>query len=403
MSELLYLDTARLGRMSPGAAAAHRDFVAVAGDEGGGLYFDRFLAGGLESCPHTFQSQYPGLAAWHGVGRLKADLQSLAGGHSDLPVLLATRSAALLKFAARFLFHPCRNVLATDLDWPPYAAALSREAELSGRIVTRISVRDAILSGRFTEAELLDFVCDQFVHAGCDGLYLTAVNNIGVRFPAEQIVRRLEAKHIVRGVVIDGAQEFCHLPSVLASGCCDIYLTGSHKWLCGYHPLGIAYYGRERSRECVETLLAHMMASGEIDDPLLRFTARLETGAVERLSETVNLSPLFSAQGAVADARGSVNLSRVRKYNFQSAADIAAEAGWKPFLPCSELRSGILLLHAERPSVRNIDPEILRTELRDSGIAATVYPDGLIRLSMPPADWRPGELEHLRRTLSLIA
>ena len=32
MSELLYLDTARLGRMSPGAQQAHRDFVTLAGD-----------------------------------------------------------------------------------------------------------------------------------------------------------------------------------------------------------------------------------------------------------------------------------------------------------------------------------------------------------------------------------
>jgi selenocysteine lyase/cysteine desulfurase len=401
--ELLYLDTARLGRMSPGAAAAHRDFVTLAGDEGGGLYFDRFLSGGLKSCPDSFQSRYSGLADWEGVGRLKADLRSLAGGHHNLPVLLATRSITLLRFAVRLLFHPCRNVLATDLDWPPYAAELSREAECSGRTVTRLSVREDILSGRLSESELVDLVCDQFGQAQCDGLYLTAVNNMGVRFPSERIVRRLETNHTVRAVVIDGAQEFCQMPSSLTSNCCDLYLTGIHKWLCGYHPLGIAFYGRERSRERVQTMLAHMISSREIDDPLLRLTSRLEMSAVERQSETVNITPLFSAQGAVADAQRSANRFHVRPDTFQSAAEVAAGAGWKPFFPQPELRSRILLLQAERAVVREHAPETLRSTLRDSGIAATAYPDGLIRLSMPVTDWRPSELEHLQSALQQIA
>jgi selenocysteine lyase/cysteine desulfurase len=403
VSELLYLDTARLGRMSPGAVAAHRDFVTLAGDEGGGLYFDRFLSGGLQSCPSSFQSLYPGLAEWEGVGRLKSDLRSLAGGHHDLPVLLATRSIILLRFAVRFLFHPCRNVLSTDLDWPPYATELSREAERSGRNVTRLAIRNDILSGRLTESELVDVICDQFSQAKCDGLYLTAVSNIGVRFPTERIVRRLETNHTVRAVVIDGAQEFCQLPSSLASSCCDLYLTGTHKWLCAYHPLGIAFYGRERSRERVQTMLAHMISSREIDDQLLRFTSRLEMGAVERISETVNITPLFSAQGAVAHARRSENGFRVRSGTLRSAAEVAGGAGWIPLLPHTELRSGILLLQAERQVVRGHDPETLRSALRESGIAATAYPDGLLRLSMLPAGWRSGELEHLCNALKLIA
>ncbi|WP_410972008.1 hypothetical protein, partial [Salmonella sp. SAL4445] len=76
----LYLDTARLGRMSPGAASAHRDFVALAGDEGGGLYFDRFLTEGLAACPTPFATRYPGLAGWQGIAGLKANLRSLAEG-----------------------------------------------------------------------------------------------------------------------------------------------------------------------------------------------------------------------------------------------------------------------------------------------------------------------------------
>lgn len=127
MTDLLYLDTARLGRMSP-ASAALRDFVTMAEDEGGGLYSDCFLANGFRDCPASFSSRYPNLAGWHGVGGLKAGLRSLVESHPDSPVLLASRSTALMRFAARILFHPCRNALTTDLDWPAYKATPDRRS-----------------------------------------------------------------------------------------------------------------------------------------------------------------------------------------------------------------------------------------------------------------------------------
>ena len=173
MPDLLYLDTARLGRMSPGAAAAHRDFVTMAGDEGGGLYFDRFLSNGFRDCPSSFPSRYPGLDGWHGVGRLKAGLRSLAGTPAESPILLASRSTALMRFAARLLYHPCRNVLTTDLDWHPYKAILAAEAAASGRTLTDVPLREGVLSRRMTEDELIDLVCDRFGRAGCNGLYLS--------------------------------------------------------------------------------------------------------------------------------------------------------------------------------------------------------------------------------------
>jgi hypothetical protein len=403
VSELLYLDTARLGRMSPGAAVAHRDFVALAGDEGGGLYFDRFLTGGLATCPAPFAGRYPGLAGWRGVRGLKEDLRCLAACPEALPILLAGRSAGLIKFAARLLFHPCRNVLTTDLDWPAYAAVLSAEARRAGRCVTEVAVREDVLSGRLTEEELIQRICDRFTHSRCDGLYLTAVSNLGVRLPAERVVRRLEEAHVVRAVVVDGAQEFCHLGPSLGAGYCDLYLAGSHKWLGGYHPLGIAFYGRARSRGRVEAILTHMLDCGELDDPLLRFTSRLEAGAREVAGETVNLTPLFSAQGAGQDALAAEDPRSMRLASVSPAAEAAGAAGWPPLLPCPDLRSGILLARAERLVARGRDPELLRAALRDAGVAATAYGGGLVRLSMPATGWRPGELEHLRFALARVA
>jgi hypothetical protein len=401
--ELLYLDTARLGRMSPGAAAAHRDFVALGGDEGGGLYFDRFLANGFRDCPDSFPTRYPGLTNWIGVGGLKADLRVLAGCTPDSPLLLASCSTALMRFAARLLFRPCRNVLATDLDWPPYKAILVAEGAAAVRTLTEVPLREGVLSGRLSESEVIDVVCDRFIRSGCDGLYLTAVNNLGVRFPVERVVRRLEAAHTVRIVVVDGAQEFCHIPHSLRSETCDLYLAGAHKWLRGYNPLGMAFYGRRQSRGRVRTALAHGVRSGEIDDPLLRFTARLESGTDEQLSETVNLTPLFSTNGALADAGDSAGAWTTRIRNLEATATTLLGVGWEPLLADREFRSGILLVRAERPKIQAAGSDSLRAALREAGVAATTYPGGLVRLSMPPDAWQPGELDHLRRAFKLLA
>ena len=399
MSDLLYLDTARLGRMSSGAAAATRDLVSLAADEGGGLYFDRFLAGGLSRCPFPFANRYPGLAGWRGVDGLKADLRAVADGRCELPVLLASRSATLVRFGARLLCHPCRNILTTDLDWPPYAATLTAEAQRAGRRVTVVPVRDLALSGRITQDEMADLLCDRFAQAHCDGLYLTALSNTGVRLPSEQVVRRLEATHRVRAVVIDGAQEFGHVPPGPAVGHCDLYLAGTHKWLCGHLPLGVAFYGRRRSRGRVETLLTHMTAAGELDDPLLRYSSPRASRPGEAAGETIGLVPLFSAQGAVTDALESNASFTTRLQNARAAAAVAAAAGWAPLLPSEGLRSGILLVRAIRRAAEDLHPEELRAALRVAGIAATTYSGGLARLSMPASAWHTDELDHLSRTL----
>ena len=42
----LYLDTARLGLMSPSAQRLQIDFIRFAGGEGASLYWDQFLRGG---------------------------------------------------------------------------------------------------------------------------------------------------------------------------------------------------------------------------------------------------------------------------------------------------------------------------------------------------------------------
>ena len=210
MSDLLYLDTARLGRMSPAAQRAERALVTLAAEEGNSAYFERFVRHGSSACPLAAEGRYAGLEQWAGVGELKQSLRTLAGHRPDLPVLLAHRSAQLMKLAAQALFDSCRSVLVTDLGWPGYHAILDREARRANRSVTLVEVRAAALCGQLCEAELIDRLCAAFRRARCDGLFLSAVSNWGVRLPVERIVRRLEAAHRIGFVVVDGAGVLPH-------------------------------------------------------------------------------------------------------------------------------------------------------------------------------------------------
>jgi hypothetical protein len=392
--------------MTPRARQAHFDFAQLAGEEGGSLFFERFLQSGAGAWPGTSQARYPGLAAWRGVGSLKESLRVLAGSLPELPVLLANRSTQLMKLAARLQFQPCRNVMAADIGWPPYHDLLAAEAVRTGRKLTIVPVRDLAMQGRATDDEILDLVRTHYLRERCDGLFLTAVSHLGVRLPVEKLVRSLEAADPPRFVVIDGAQEFCHVTADLRNDYCDLYLAGCHKWLQAYHPMGLAFYGRRRSRFVIETALRDLLACGELDDPLLRFSTQLESDALDDRTETVSLGCLFSCQGAVADAleaggTPARHLPR-RLESLRVAADVAASAGWTPLLPPPAFRSGILLLQAEREKKESSATE-LRHAFSERGVALTAYDGGVVRLSMAAEGWRPGEVEQLRGILKSLA
>jgi hypothetical protein len=393
--------------MSPRAQQAQLDFARLSGDEGASLWFETFLRSGAGEWSREARDSYPGLANWRGVTGLKAALRDLAGSSAELPVLVANRSAQLMKFAARLLYHPCEKVLVTDLGWPPYHELLAAEAARAGGSVTVAPVRDLALQRCAGEEEIVEVVAGHYLREHCDGLFLTAVSHLGVRLPVERLVRALEARCAPRFVVIDGAQEFCHVTADLRHEYCDLYLAGCHKWLQACHPMGLAFYGRRRSRFVIETILGHLLASGELDDPLLAFSQQLESGSLNGRTETVNLACLFSCQGAVEDAleapRGPSACLPRRLESLGVAAGVAAHSGWQPLLPVQSVRTGILLLQSGREAGRALPGEGLRQAFSDQGVALTGYDGGVIRLSMPAEGWRSGEIEQLRSVLTSLA
>lgn len=78
----------------------------------------------------------------------------------------------------------------------------------------------------------------------------------------------------------------------------------------------------------VDAVLRDSLIHGLIDDPLLRFVERSQGG----IEETVNLTPFFSAQGAVNDASLPSASPEVllpeRLQNVEVVTNLAAALDW---------------------------------------------------------------------------
>lgn len=404
MERPLYLDTARLGRLTPCAQQANGEFTRFAAEQVCPPYFEDFLAHGADACPNDFRERFPALGRWPGIAGLKSRLRELAHSPADLPVLLANRSALLMKFAARWLFHRCDNVLIVDASWPAYRDILESEGRRADRQINNIAIHDSILFQQATADEVVAVVESAFTTKKCDGLFLPAVTHDGIRLPITRIVKTLESKHGSIPVVIDGAQDFCHTSSTLNTEHCDLYLAGCHKWLGGYYPMGLAFYGRRRSAEFVENVLRQMLSGGELDDPLLRFSSQLETDSLNGSTETVNLGSLFSCYGAALDtAEERESVFQERRANAEAVVELSRETDWRLISPSPELQSAVVMLEATDSTARELPAKTLRTAFEQQGLSLSAYPGGRIRLSMPEKPLSESQLQQIRAAFHAVS
>jgi hypothetical protein len=388
--------------MSLTAQRAQADFARMAGEVGGAIRIEDLLLNGFDSLPASLQRRFPSLSSWRGLGQLKESLRRIAGFDSRL--LLAARSAELMKFAAILLCRPCENILVTDLGWPPYHRILDAVSRAAGRRVTSVLLAHDVIGRQLTAEEVADKVSSEFIQHGCDGLFVTSVNNYGVRLPVGQIIRAIGNR--CRFAVVDGAQDFCHVGEDAPADCCDLYLAGCHKWLGGYHPLGIAMFGRRRSRGIIESVLDRLLKLGKLSDPLLNFVQRIEGEKNCDPGETVNLTALFASAGAASDAAMNSEQEAqlaIRRKNGDAAAKTASHAGWKPCRPDKSLESGILLVKATTDRAMKLEPDQCRAEFQQHGVALTAYDEGLLRLSMPAHPITTSDLDLLRTSLISVA
>ncbi len=397
----LYLDTARLGRISPGAQQAHLEFVRLAAEEPSSLYFEEFLRSGFDAWPNDYQRRFPALSYWPGIAGLKRRLNRFAGAPDSNHCLIANRSAQLMTLAARILSSTCRHIFTTDFNWPTYQNILQHEANRSGNRVHVARHRTSVLRDDMRPSQLVAVIVQEFVNHNCDGLFLPAVDNLGIRLPISDIVTAIRRQSVLRFVVVDAAQAFAHVPIGDCLSVADFTIAGCHKWLRGYFPLGIASFGQPSTRDIIHRTASDMLRTAELDDGLLRFCRQLSNTKLDGYSETVNLGHLFSCCGAVADALSTSaspsDSLRQQAANADLVTDVVRDTDWQLVAPHQGLRSGILLLQHRDRSTQTTKSDDIRRLFQLHGVIVTAYDGSLVRLSMPKYPLLQSELRQLRQ------
>jgi selenocysteine lyase/cysteine desulfurase len=403
----LYLDTARLGLMSPGAQLAARDFARLAGEGVSTLYTQRFLKTGFERLDARLRRQLPGLASWRGLAGLHNSVRQLIRLPADAPIYFGSCSTALLRRTCSILCARCRNVLVADTLWPPYRQILAEECTRQGCRFAVVPIRDDILHGRLTAGEAIGTLTQSYQRHGCDSILLSSISHDGIRFPVTPFLRHLREFGHVKLVVIDGAQELAHAPVDLKSGEIDVYLAGCHKWLGAHMPLGMCCLARPAtSAGLAQDFQAADEASSGID-PLSVFLAWMQgRNLTASRSETVNLMPLVTTAAALDDLANSgttlMESLSLRQTNAELVERLAARLGWVAPTTAPELRCGILLLQSTDRWVRSLKAEDLQARMDAANVTFTTYEDGLIRLSLPNRPLNGREIERIQRVLVAV-
>jgi selenocysteine lyase/cysteine desulfurase len=330
-------------------------------------------------------------------------LLRFADARPTAEVLFAQRSAALLDVGLGAAFARCRKILTTDLDWPPYRQAVAAAAIDHGAEVECVPLHDLVFRDRASPADVIEVIRDCYRRTRCDGLFLTAVTNTGVRLPTRAVVEAItRSAGRPRFVLVDGTQALGHVPEVLRDAPYDFYLAGCHKWLRAQHPLAVAVFAEPLTGQRLRRSIREH-SPGELIDPLLAFTWQLEGCKRNwpRFGETVNVTPLLTARAALADPTAgalwtiSLNCSRIEK--------AAATTGWERVATHPHLSSGILLYRPVDTAMRQRTPETTRAKFHQHGVALTAYDGSVLRLSTPKgfvADW---QYERLPRALLVCA
>ena len=392
MPPLLYLDTARLGQVSPSAKRALISALEINQAFGASAYFDELFFRGAENSGPT--NQFDGLEIWKGIDQFSVDARRQMFGATAGDIAFASRTGVLMAMATRLLSARCTNVLVSDLNWQPFTEMLTNRSAASKTETTTVAIREAIFNHTATAEEVIEKIKTAFVANQCDGIFLPAICNLGVALPIVKIILAIREIAELRFCVIDAAQAVNHIDlSQVAEGA-DFVFGGTHKWLRACEPMAVGYFGRAGSRSFIQASIDRELLTNPSADPMLRLTQ----SSADKKSETVNLCPLFAAAGALADARecDPKNNSQISRLAIQEAAQAT---GWNFISSDSSLHTQIVLL--KKQPVANSKGRCFRKQLSRLGVAITEYNGGVCRISMPES-LDDSELKHLRFALNSV-
>lgn len=390
MNIVHYLDSARLGLMTPSACRRHEELARFASVAAGSPMMDTLLRDGGAVWPDTARHQFPSLAEFPGIGGFRTKLAKTLGCREWQRLVLGTSSNTLIQIAGRLLFGPCRRVMTTDFVWPVYRKVLERLAIARSRELVVVPVRDLVFSDRPNNGELTQFLCDQYTKNGCDGVFLTSVSYDGIRLPAERVIKTLRDHSALNFSVVDGAQELAQVEHTGSLRVSDFYMTGGHKWVGGFIPVAIGAFGANRSVSRIESVLSAQFESGEIDDPLMRMCWDSREGQPVDAPSTANIAALFACDAAVNDLGMEMDEGTSKPLSNGETEHLfqcLEGSGWRHISGSEDCRTRTCVLRNE--AFQGHLAGATRSRFASVGLALTAYDHGNIRLSVPRRGWAP--------------
>ena len=381
MRDLLYLDTARVGQISPSAHRALNDYFRLNAESHFPLYFEDFFGNG-GNLPESEIAQYEGLECWQGIAELK------------------TKIAEMFNATAVKRLAVCKIFSTHEVRCRPNVSALSQRinhrsflASLSGYLleesvpnpsckITQVKVSEHRFEHGMSWHEICDQMCCQYQKYHCDGLFVPLVNNLGVHLPVQDLALRIRNHSQIRFVCVDIAQAINHVHLNASEDYFDFAIGGSHKWLRSHLPLGIGLTGNSNSRRFIEQSFIRWSQVGILDDPILNFTTS-QRGARSEFGETINATPMIACAGAIAD----------RNNELTPAFDGERYLADRTRLESTFNRLGLKLMETDHPFWSNImifesandyedQPKLLHHGLKKMGVATSLV-DQQLRVSLP--------------------
>ena len=379
----LYLDEARIGRFRPQARKLYQSFLDFVADSPSSRNVLNFLIDGTGNSSSVNVKNQRSLKTWRGVNRLRESLAKGLTNTTTRDVYLASRSRALMQLGARMLTRTCHRCLSVDLNWPVYQHELTEEAKQVDCDIIVGRIQDRIIADRWDIDDICSYLSDVYARYRCDGLFLPAVDSMGIRLPIVEIVDRLRANNEVRFVVVDAAQALGHTDLSEIANAADFMVAGTHKWVGSYIPLGVGLATNPKSQQWIANFLNSAINTKSGDDSLMHMLHAIDNGRDTRFPETVNLGGLFAGYGAWMATPSPRSALSVRISNADCVASIAEYNGWNALRPDESLRTGSLVLPSTEPQTRKRDSDSLRDSFAEAGIVLSTYSKGIIRMAMP--------------------
>jgi hypothetical protein len=182
-----------------------------------------------------------------------------------------------------------------------------------------------------------------------------------------------------------------------------LYLAGTQKWFGAYHPLRLAFIGPEVTY--ATELLMRLLYSNQLCDPLAEFCHAVSTGNWRVFGETVNLSALMTAAGALDSWMRCPRTPFARWHNRWMNRRRVYDA-LSPLAPAAiddTLSAGMALLRMDGATNTAFPSRMsLREALGRQRIVASEPLRGMVRLAMPGVPLSSGTLDRLRHAFDRI-